>query len=148
MRIRAARLVDEEFWSHFPATLKPADLATIYRKKPVTIWRWLNRASIPGHRVGKSWVIFREEVRSKLEDSAARPSEPSEGLRVLPDSFGVGAAADFLGVHEQTVYGWLQSGVMPARQTGGYWLIFKSELRDWLRSTSNQLNHPEPGPTS
>ena len=138
MQIRALQLMDDEFWGHLPATLKPAALSTIYRKQPVTIWRWLNRSTIPGHKVGKSWVIFRDEVRTKLEDAEARPTEPAGMLAQLPDSFGVQALAEFLGVHEQTAYGWLQTGVLPARQTNGYWLIFRSELRDWLRATSNQ----------
>lgn len=132
--------MDEEFWRRFPPTLKPAALATIYRKQTVTIWRWLNRGTIPGHKVGSTWVIFRDEVRAKLEDDQSRPTEPVALLEALPDSFGVQSLAEFLGVHEQTAYGWLQGGTLPARQTNGFWLIFKSELREWMRETSNQTS--------
>jgi excisionase family DNA binding protein len=44
-------------------------------------------------------------------------------------TYGLGAAAEFLGVHYMTVYRYIRTGRLPARQSGSHWLIAGSDLK-------------------
>lgn len=53
------------------------------------------------------------------------------------------------GMSRNTVYRWLQTGVIPAYQIEKTWLISRDEVRDWVWENRNSLrlgNAPESKP--
>lgn len=55
-----------------------------------------------------------------------------------PETLTTADVAKILRVGKPAVFARLQSGIIPAHQVVGSWIIFKAEVRAWLDSTSNQ----------
>lgn len=56
----------------------------------------------------------------------------------LPTHLSVEQLADVLGVKKQTVYNWLQRGVLPGYKIESTWVILRDEIKDYLRSHRNE----------
>ena len=50
-----------------PETLTPAEVAEIFRMKPPAVYKWLTKGTIPGYKIGGSWVILRDELKEVLQ---------------------------------------------------------------------------------
>jgi len=50
--------------------------------------------------------------------------------------YGLREAAEFLGVHYMTVYRYIRTGRLPARQSGSHWLISETDLKRFSRTKS------------
>lgn len=71
-----------------PETLTPAEVAEIFRMKPPAVYKWLTKGTIPGYKIGGSWVILRDELKEVLMRGsnqhlvegidAAEPRDPEE----------------------------------------------------------------------
>lgn len=132
--------MDPEFWDAYPDVLSVKDLAAITRKADITMWRWLNSGVIPAHRIGTAWICFKSEVREWMDDPQKEYTTvpmPDDLLAKCPANMNVAEVAALLGKTRQTVYEWLKAGVMPGRQTGVNWTVFKKELTELLRESSN-----------
>ena len=55
-----------------------------------------------------------------------------------PETLTTAGVAKILHVGKPAVFARLHSGIIPAHQVVGSWIIFKAEIRAWLDSTSNQ----------
>jgi len=49
-------------------------------------------------------------------------------------TYGLGEAAELLGVHYMTVYRYIRTGRLPARQSGSHWLIAGSDLKHFSQT--------------
>lgn len=63
------------------------------------------------------------------------PPQPEVQLR---------AAADELGVHYQTAYGWVRNGRLPATRVAGKYSISRSDLDDFVRRRTTPTSIPRP----
>lgn len=61
-----------------------------------------------------------------------------------PDTLTAADVAKILRVGKPAVFTRLKSGVIPAHQIAGSWIIFKNEIRAWLESNSNQAPQGPP----
>lgn len=64
----------------------------------------------------------------------------------LPDTLTPTQLAKILNVGKPAVLSRLRSGVIPGYQIRASWIIFKSEIRAWLASTSNRAPVEQPKP--
>lgn len=133
---------DEEYWSTFPELLTSTDLAKILRVGKVAVRARLRSNIIPAHLISGSWIIFKQEIRAWLAQTSNRPPvEPVATVDVLA-SYGEEMTyrdlMELFGKTKQTIYIWLNEGHIPASNTAGHWLIFKSQIEHLLAETSNQ----------
>ncbi|WP_422758819.1 helix-turn-helix domain-containing protein [Paenarthrobacter sp. C1] len=57
---------------------------------------------------------------------------------------------EIFGLSRNTVYRWLQTGVIPAYQVEKTWLIARDQVKDWVGRTgtrSGKVGHPRPAAT-
>lgn len=54
-------------WSKLPLVMNAKEAAAIVGVTPYTMGKYLTRGKIPGVRIGGSWKISRDELRSYLE---------------------------------------------------------------------------------
>lgn len=57
---------------------------------------------------------------------------------LYPETLTVAEMQSILHISRPTAFSRLQNGVIPAHFIAGSWIVFKSEFRSWLESTSNQ----------
>lgn len=58
----------------------------------------------------------------------------------LPDVLGVKGAADVIGVHENTMWRYVKTGVIPAVKIGGCWRIKRSDVEKLLAGEFDNSN--------
>ncbi|MGC5225134.1 helix-turn-helix domain-containing protein [Micromonospora sp. DT81.3] len=137
---------EEDYWATLPDTLSPADVARILRTGVPAVRRRLRDGMIPGHRLSDSWIIFKSEIRAWLDSTSNQPphaaTDPVDVLTGYGDELSYRDLMQLLGKTKQTVYIWLQQGVIPASNVGGRWIIFKAQLRRRLEESSNQTTSP------
>ena len=137
------QLMDDAYWAPLPDVLSIAQVAKILRKGDVTVWRWLAAGKIPGHLLrDRAWVIYKEEVRLKIENPDRHPVLPEGFLSGYPDELSPVELAEIIGKTKQTVYKWLGTGDLPGHYLDGNWLLYKSETTALLQRTSNQITNP------
>lgn len=69
----------DEVFAPYPVTLTVEQCAQLLGQEPVTIYRWLQRGLIPGYKMGRSWVIYRDQLRENMEsERAAREAAASD----------------------------------------------------------------------
>lgn len=133
-------VIEPSFWDAFPDVLSVKDLAAITRKADITMWRWLNSGVIPAHRVGTAWICYKSEVRDWFNEPNKQHTTvpmPEDFLAKYPNVLSVAELAELLGKTRQTTYEWLKAGVLPGQQIAGQWRVFKNEITDLLRESSN-----------
>jgi predicted DNA-binding transcriptional regulator AlpA len=134
-------LMDDEYWSHFSDPLPLSDLALILRISEATVLRRLGDATIPGHFIGRSWIVFQSEFRAWLASRRNQPLEElpnPDPLINCDDQLGMAELMELFGKTKQTIRRWLVDEQIPAYQISGRWIVYKSELRTTLASTLNQ----------
>lgn len=56
----------DDLFGRYPEHLTVDQLAELLGIKPQTAYKWLQSGLVPGYKVGKAWVILRDEVRDHL----------------------------------------------------------------------------------
>ncbi len=56
----------DDLFAGYPEHLSVDQLAAILGVTTGTAYRWLQTDLLPGYRVGRAWVILRDEVRDHL----------------------------------------------------------------------------------
>lgn len=134
-------LMDDDYWAQLPNPLTLQSIAHIVRMSETTVLRRLQDGTIPGHFIGRSWIIFQGEFRAWLASRRNTPSpEPivDDPLADCEDQLGMPELMELFGKTKQTIRKWLVDGQIPGYQISGRWTVRKSELRETLASTSNQ----------
>jgi len=129
-------------WASLGPVLSTSDLMRVTGMKEVTVWRWLKRGTLPGHVISGSWIVYREEVRAKIDDPEKQPLEPVEFLSTFDDVVKIEEAELLFGKTRQTIYKWLSQGAIPGHQMGVSWVLYRDELRECLVAASNQSPSP------
>ena len=136
-----APLMDDDFWAQLPSPLTLQAIAHIVRMSETTVLRRLQDGTIPGHFIGRSWIIFQGEFRAWLASRRNTPSSEVfvvDPLAVYQDQLGMPELMELFGKTKQTIRKWLVDGQIPGYQFAGRWIVLKSELRETLVSSSNQ----------
>lgn len=135
---------EEDYWAQFPETLTTTDVATIIRTGVQAVRARLRRGTIPGHRIGDTWIIFKPEIRAWLTSTSNqhRPEDIDPIVDVLADYPDVLSYRDLMrlfGVkYKGTIYIWLEQKHIPGSFVEGRWIVHKWQLRQTLAASSNQ----------
>lgn len=54
----------DDLFAEYPVTMSVPQVAEVLGRPHSTIYKWLNDGTIPGSKVGDSWVIYRAEIKS------------------------------------------------------------------------------------
>lgn len=139
-------VIDEKYWAEFGPVLSTAELARMLRKSDLTVWKWLTDGTIPGHNLGRSWLVYLEPVRRMIEQGPQPGVQlPDELLARYGEELLVSDIAALTGRKAKTVHRWLTEGTLPGHRVGRSWLLYKSEFIGLLRRTSN-ANPPDSDP--
>lgn len=69
----------DALFADLPAHLTVEQCTELLGQEPVTIYRWLQRGLIPGYKFGRTWVIYRDQLREQMEaERAAREAAAQE----------------------------------------------------------------------
>lgn len=139
-------LMDDDYWTKFPEPLTLQAIATVLRVSETTVLRRLQDKTIPGHFIGRSWIVFQCEFRAWLASTRNEPlpaAEKCDPLADYDDQLGMSELMELFGKTKQTVRRWLTDKALPGYQLAGRWTVYKSELRDTLTATSNQATSSE-----
>ena len=134
-------LMDDDFWAAFPDPLPLVDVAAIVRLSTVTVLRRLMSGEIPGHFIGGSWIVFKNDFRAWLGTMRNDPLPPPPDLDPLDrfdDQLNVADLMDLFGKGKDTILRWLRQRSLPGYMIANRWTVSKAELRDTLARTSNQ----------
>lgn len=139
-------LMDEEYWAKFPEPLTLRAIATILRVSETTVLRRLQDGTIPGHFVGRSWIVFQCEFRTWLAGTRNEPLPADvdcDPLADYDDQLGMSELMELFAKTKQTIRAWLENKALPGYKVAGQWTVYKSELRATLAATSNQQHAAE-----
>lgn len=134
-------LMDDDYWAKFPEPLTLRAIATVLRVSEATVLRRLQDGTIPGHFIGRSWIIFQCEFRAWLATTRNEPlpvDVACDPLADYDDQLGMSELMELFNKTKQTIRKWLTENHLPGYQLAGRWTVYKSELRDTLAQTSNQ----------
>ena len=138
--LHESTLMDDEYWSNFSDPLPLSELALILRLSETTVLRRLQDATIPGHFIGGSWIVFQSEFRAWL---ASRRNLPMDGrpnpdpLIACEDQLGMAELMEIFGKTKQTIRRWLTEQQIPGYVINGRWVVYTHELRQTLISNAN-----------
>lgn len=133
--------MDDEYWSKFPEPLTLTAIATVLRVSEATVLRRLQDGTIPGHFLGRSWIVFQCEFRLWLATARNAPLQPTESCDPLADygdELGMSDLMELFGKTKQTIRRWLTEETIPGYHIAGRWTVYKHELRAALGTTPNQ----------
>lgn len=133
--------MDDDYWAQLPNPLTLQAIARIVRMSETTVLRRLQDGTIPGHFIGRSWIIFQGEFRAWLASRRNTPSTEtvaSDPLADYGDQLGMADLMELFGKTKQTIRKWLVDEQIPGYQISGHWTVHKSELRGTLAASSNQ----------
>lgn len=60
----------DEVFAELPDRLTVEQLSQLLGIEMQTTYRWLQEGRVPAYKVGRAWVIFRDEVKDMLEASS------------------------------------------------------------------------------
>ena len=133
--------MDDDYWAQLPNPLTLQTIALIVRMSETTVLRRLQDGTIPGHFIGRSWIIFQGEFRAWLASRRNIPSPDtvvSDPLADYPEQLGMAELMKLFGKTKQTIRKWLIDEQIPGYQVSGRWTVHKSELREAIQKSSNQ----------
>ncbi|CAN5569678.1 hypothetical protein BH10ACT7_BH10ACT7_12030 [soil metagenome] len=130
-------VIDEAYWAQFGAHLSADDLGRVLRRSRLAAYRWLREGIVPGHQISGTWVVFKESVVGYLEDPESSHVLPTTFLASFPEELSVEDVAKMLGLSTKTIYKFLAAGDLPGRRVGGFWVLYKSEIKQRLEQTYN-----------
>ena len=65
--------------SGYPEMLDPDDVARLLNVSRPTVYAWLRDGVIPGHKIGTTWRILRDDLRDTIERGANRQARDDRG---------------------------------------------------------------------
>ncbi|MBX3196389.1 MAG: helix-turn-helix domain-containing protein [Microbacteriaceae bacterium] len=133
--------MDDAFWAALEDPLPVRELAPLLRVHEATVLRRLQDGTIPGHFIGRSWIVFKCEIRAWLLTRRNTPTGEAvetDPLAGWPDELRMGELVQFFGKTKQTIRRWLEHGDIPGYRINGRWITYASELRESLAASSNQ----------
>lgn len=134
-------LMDDAYWAALEDPLPVRELAPLLRVHEATVHRRLQDGTIPGHYIGRSWIVFKCEVRAWLLTRRNTPSGEhvdADPLSGWPDQLRMAELMEFFGKTKQTIRRWLEHGEIPGYRINGRWIVYRHELGETLAATSNQ----------
>lgn len=134
-------LMDDDYWAKYPDPLPLVDIAAIVRLHETTVLRRLQSGEIPGHFIGGSWIVFKDEFRAWLGSMRNVPIPPPadvDPLSRFDDELGVPELIELFGKGKHTILRWLHNNSIPGYLIANRWTVYKAELRETLDETSNQ----------
>lgn len=137
----SGELMDDAFWAALEDPLTVRELAPLLRVHEATVLRRLQDGTIPGHYIGRSWIVFKCEVRSWLLTRRNTPTGEHVDVDPLagwPEELRMAELTEFFGKTKQTIRRWLEQGEIPGYRINGRWITYRTELRDSLAASSNQ----------
>jgi excisionase family DNA binding protein len=72
--------------------------------------------------------------------------EDDEYSGEMPATLSTSAVAQMLELTSETVVARLRAGAIPAHRIGGFWIIFKTELRAFVESRNYQVDRSPSAP--
>ncbi|MGL5858159.1 MAG: helix-turn-helix domain-containing protein [Angustibacter sp.] len=69
----------DDLFAPYPEHLTVEQLAELLGVTRLTAYRWLTRGVVPGYKVGRAWLILRDEVRDHLAQNTNQPFGPAIG---------------------------------------------------------------------
>lgn len=133
--------MNDAYWAALEDPMRVRDLAPLFRVHEATVHRRLKDGTIPGHYIGRSWIVFKCEVRAWLLTRRNVPSDEqvdADPLTGWPDELRMAELMEFFGKTKQTIRRWLEQGEIPGYRISGRWVVYKHELRTALDASSNQ----------
>lgn len=137
----SGELMDDAFWAALEDPLTVRELARMLRKSEGTILLHLQDGTIPGHFIGRSWIVFKGEVRAWLLTRRNTPTGEqvdADPFQDWPEEFRMDELTRFFGKTSQTIRRWLEHGEIPGYRINGRWVAYKAELREALTASLNQ----------
>lgn len=134
-------LMDDDYWASIPDPLPVRDLALLFKMSESSVFRRLQDGTIPAHYIGRSWIVYKGEVRAWLLTRRNVPLEMDfdpDPLADYPDAMPIPDLMAVFGKTKQTIRVWLKDGTIPAYKVNGRWIAYKAEIRQLLAQTSNQ----------
>ncbi|RGE19083.1 helix-turn-helix domain-containing protein [Leucobacter sp. wl10] len=134
-------MTDAEYWDALADPVPVRELAPLFRVHESTVHRHLQNGTIPGHYIGRSWIVYKCEIRAWLADRrniSTGEVIDDDPLADWPDELRMRDLTTFFGKTKQTIRAWLEDGEIPGYQINGRWVAYKAELREVLAATSNQ----------
>jgi len=132
--------MDDKYWANFSDPLPLSELAVILRVSEATVLRRLGDATIPGHFIGRSWIVFQSEFRAWLASRRNLPVDElpnPDPLLNCEDQLGMVELMQLSGKTKQTIRRWLTEKQIPGYMLNGRWVVYTRELRQALNSNSN-----------
>ena len=77
--------LDEEF-AGLPPRLSVEGLAQVMGIEVQTAYRWLQEGRVPAYKIGRTWVIVRDEVKDLLESSSNQARGQEQGPSTRGDA--------------------------------------------------------------
>ncbi len=139
-------MTDTEYWDALSDPLPVRELAPLFRVHEATIHRHLQSGTIPGYYIGRSWIVYKCEIRAWLATRRNIPTDQMidddpDPLADCPDELRMRDLMALFGKTKQTIRAWLEDGEIPGYRVNGRWVAYKTELRETLARTSNQRHH-------
>ena len=69
----------DDLFARYAVTMTVAELSEVLGRPHSTIYKWLGDGTIPGSKLGESWVIYRDEIKALV--ASGRNVPPDVGLR-------------------------------------------------------------------
>lgn len=74
----------DDLFEGYPEHLSVPQVAELLGIKVPTAYKWLRDGVIPGYRVGKAWVVLREEIKDAVLSGRNLPPDTDDEADVGP----------------------------------------------------------------
>lgn len=142
--LHESMLMGDRYWSNFSDPLPLSEIALILRLSEATVLRRLGDATIPGHFIGRSWVVFQSEFRAWLASSRNLPVDELPNPDPLIDcenQLGMAELMEIFGKTNQTIRRSLTEQQIPGYMINGRWVAYTHELRHALNINAHSANY-------
>ena len=65
----------DDLFARYGVTMSVAQVAEVLGRPHSTIYKWLGDGTIPGSKVGESWVIYRDEIKALVASGRNLPTD-------------------------------------------------------------------------
>lgn len=75
----------DDLFGGYPAAMNPEQVAEVLTMTKAGVYRWLKDGTIPGYKVGSTWRIIRDELKTTLEAGSNRPDGHVDSVHELDE---------------------------------------------------------------
>jgi excisionase family DNA binding protein len=126
--------ISEVQWAALPKVLDAAIIAQLLGMSNQGVLARLSKGTIPAYRIGRYYVVFRDEFRAFLED----PGTKVDVLEDYPETLNTGDVHRLFERPRTVITEWFANKLLPGQKDGHYWVVRKRTLRAFLDKRSNQ----------